>query len=332
MKAMVLHQQGEPDTAPLRCEERAIAAPGPGEVALEVLACGVCHTDLHIVRGDLPLHRCPVVPGHQIVGRVTACGEGVDTGLRGERVGIPWLSTTCGECRQCAAGRENLCERATFTGWDRDGGFAEAVVVPARSAHRLPDVYDDVDAAPLLCAGVIGYRALRLAGLQRGHRLGLFGFGASAHLSLQLARALGAEVLVFTRSQEHRRLARELGAVWAGSATDEIDEPLDCAVTFAPAGWVAREALRLVGPGGTVAINAIHLDAVPELDYQRHLYGERSLRSVTNLTHEDAEAFLALAGKHRLCSVAEAFPLERANEVLERLAASRIEAAAVLVP
>jgi propanol-preferring alcohol dehydrogenase len=332
MKAMVLHQQAEPETGPLRLEDRPTPAPGRGEILLRVLSCGVCHTDLHIVRGDLPLRRRPVVPGHQIVGRVVALGEGVDAPDEGTRVGVPWLSTTCGECRQCRAGRENLCPSATFTGWDRDGGFAEAVVVPAGSAHRLPDVYDDIEAAPLLCAGVIGYRSLRLAGVVRGHRIGLFGFGASAHLALQMARRMGAEVLVFTRSEEHRQLARELGAVWAGSATDEIDEPLDCAVTFAPVGWVAREALRLVGPGGTVAINAIHLDEIPALDYERHLYQERVLRSVANLTHADAREFLALAGDRPVRSIAEAFPLESANDVLRRMATSGIEAAAVLVP
>lgn len=329
---MVLYEQGAPGAGRLRREERSLPTPAAGEVLLEVLACGVCHTDLHIVQGDLPLRRQPLIPGHQIVGRVVDCGAGVSPELAGQRVGVPWLSAGCGRCARCAAGRENLCDRATFTGWDRDGGFAAAVAVPARSAHPLPAGYSDAEAAPLLCAGVIGYRSLRLAGVVKGDRLGLFGFGASAHLALQVARGLGADVLVFTRSAAHRQLALELGAVWAGGSDAEIDEPLDCAVTFAPVGSVVRDALRLVGPGGTVAINAIHLDEIPALDYQTHLYRERVLRSVTNLTHEDARQFLELAGRQHLRAVVESFPLAEANVVLARMAESKLEAAAALIP
>lgn len=332
MRAMLLHAPAPPETDPLRLEQVADPEPAAGELLLRVLCCGVCHTDLHIVRGELPSVRSPLIPGHQIVGRVQAVGAEVDAQLLGTRVGVPWLSYACGRCDACGAGRENLCEAARFTGYHVDGGFAELVTVPATAAHPLPDRYDDLAAAPLLCAGIIGYRSLRLSGARPGDRLGLYGFGASAHLTLQIAKREGCEVFVFTRSDEHRRLALELGATWAGAATDGAPMPLHAAITFAPVGCLVREALAALGRGGTVAVNAIHLDRLPELDYRKHLYWERGLRSVTNLTHRDARDFLRLAAEVPLQTVVRGFPLREANAVLRQVAASRVRAAAALVP
>lgn len=331
MRAAVLHQQASIDRAPLQFEDLPVPEPGPGEVRLRVRACGVCHTDLHLVEGDLSLVKTPVVPGHQIVGEIEAVGEGVDGSRIGERVGVPWLSSSCGHCTLCSAGRENLCEQARFTGYHVDGGYAEYALAPTEAAHALPDQFSDVDAAPLLCAGIIGYRSLRLAELQPGQRLGLYGFGASAHLAIQVARHWNCEVFVFTRSEHHRALARQLGAAWVGAAEDDPPARLDAAITFAPVGWIVPEALRVLAPAGTLAINAVHLDEVPALDYRKHLYGERTLRSVTNLTHRDAREFLELAGEIPLRTKVEEFALEEANRALQKLKASEIEAAAALV-
>ncbi len=332
MRAMLLRHQAPPETDPLRLAEVAEPEPAAAELLLEVLACGVCHTDLHIVRGDLPMPRPELIPGHQIVGRVLATGPGVTDHQPGVRVGVPWLSSACGSCQQCVAGLENLCPDARFTGYHRDGGFAERVVVPASAALQLPDAFDDLQAAPLLCAGIIGYRSLRLSGIAPGQRLGLFGFGASAHLTLQLARAQGIDVFVFTRSQRHQELALELGASWAGSVAEEAPSLVHAAVTFAPAGWLVPEALRRLHRGGTLAINAIHLDKLPELDYTEHLYWERCVRSVANLTRRDGREFLELAARIPLRSVVRAFPLRKANRVLQLMAASELDGAAALVP
>ena len=332
MRAAVLHKQASVSDAPLSVENLPPPEPGPGEVRLRVGACGVCHTDLHIVEGDLPLVKSPVIPGHQIVGVIDRVGEGVSPERVGERVGVPWLSRSCGECSLCASGRENLCSAARFTGWHVDGGYAEHAVAPEEAAHRLPESFSDIEAAPLLCAGIIGYRALRLSEIEPGQRLGLYGFGASAHLAIQVALHWDCDVFVFTRSDHHRQLALRLGADWVGGAEDEPPAALDAAITFAPAGWIVREALRALAPAGTVAINAIHLDSVPELDYQRHLYGERTLRSVTNLTHQDAREFLELAGRIPVETTVESFPLDEANSALQALKSSAIEAAAALVP
>ena len=332
MRAAVLQQQAPIVEAPLSLEELPVPEPGPGEVRVQIGACGVCHTDLHLVEGDLPLEKCPVVPGHQIVGVIDAVGDGVSAERIGERVGVPWLSSSCGDCAQCNSGRENLCAGARYTGWHVDGGYAESAVAPSSAAHPLPERFSDVEAAPLMCAGIIGYRALRLSGVEPGQRLGLYGFGASAHLAIQVARHWDCEVFVFTRSPHHRELASQLGAAWVGGAEDEPPDRLDAAVTFAPAGWIVREALRALAPAGTVAINAIHLDSVPELDYQQHLYGERTLRSVTNLTHRDAREFLELAGRIPVETTVEAFSLDEANGALLALKESAIEAAAALVP
>ena len=304
--------------------------PGEGEVALRVLACGVCHTDLHIVEGELatPL---PRVLGHQVVARVEALGDSVEGRSLGDRVGVGWLASTCGSCALCAGGRENLCERARFTGRDTDGGYAEMMAVDARFVYSLPESFSDVEAAPLLCAGIIGYRALRLSEVPHGGRLGLFGFGASAHLTIQVARAWGCETYVFTRSEAHREFARELGAVWTGGAEDDPGVPLDAAVSFAPAGWIIPAALARLGRGGTLAVNAVHSSDIPSFPYER-IYWERTVRSVANFTREDAREFLALAAEIGLRVETEVYPLRHANDALRRLKAGEIRGAAVLVP
>ena len=309
-------------TAPDHLEIRELAEPvaGDGEVVVEVAACGVCRTDLQIVTGDIEMRKRPVIPGHQVVGRIAGSGE---------RVGLAWLAGACGRCRFCTSGRENLCEEAEFRGWTVDGGYAEQVVARRDFAFALPDGLTDLDAAPLLCAGIIGYRSLRLCGVEPGGRVGLFGFGSSAHLAIQVARHWGCEVCVFSRSPAERDLATALGAAWVGGYDDPPPEPLDAAVTFAPAGSVVVSALRAVAPGGTVAINAIHLDRIPEFPYEL-LWRERVLRSVANFTRRDATEFLELAAAIPIRPETEVFPLDEAPAVLARLAAGRIRGSAVL--
>lgn len=331
MRAAVIHEQAPIESSPLVIEEVAVPSAGTGEVRIRVRACGVCHTDLHIAEGDMPLVKAPVIPGHQIVGTIDSVGEGVSAERVGERVGVPWMSSSCGACDLCLGGRENLCAESRFTGYHVDGGFAEYAVAPASAAHPLPLAFADENAAPLLCAGIIGYRSLRLAEIEPGQKLGLYGFGASAHLAIQVARYWGCEVFVFTRGQHHRELAEQLGAAWVGDARDEPPAALDAAITFAPVGWIVPEALRALAPAGTLAVNAVHLDGVPALDYQKHLYWEKTLRSVANLTHEDARQFLDLAGKIPIETTVETFPLNGANEALRQLKSSDIEAAAALM-
>lgn len=331
MKAMVLFGPGPVEEAPLRMVDRPLPIPGPGEIRLRVRACGICHTDLHTVEGDLPLPKLPIIPGHQIVGVVDAVGEGATRFAPGQRVGVPWLYSTCGACEFCRSGRENLCRQARFTGLHADGGYAEAVVVPEAFAYPLPDGLSDAEAAPLLCAGIIGYRALRLSEARPGARLGMWGFGASAHLTLQVARYLGCEIFVFTRSEEHRRLARELGAAWTGSAQDDPPAPLHAGIVFAPAGWLVREALRVLERGGTLALAGVTMTPIPELDYDRYLYWERTVRSVANFTRQDAEEFLRLAAEIPVRPTVQTFPLEAANEALRALKEGRINGAGVLI-
>jgi propanol-preferring alcohol dehydrogenase len=296
---------------------------------MRVHACAVCRTDLQLASGDLAARRLPIIPGHQAVGRVAALGEGTVGWSVGDRIGAYWLAHTCGTCRFCRSGRENLCPDAMFTGWDRDGGFAEMTIVDAAIAAPIPELMTDTQAAPLLCGGVIGYRALRRAGVQPGHRVGLFGFGASALCAIQVARHWGCAVYVCTRSEAEQRRARELGAVWAGSYDDPCPEPLDAAVTFAPVGWVVTRALAALDRGATVSVNAIHLDEVPAFDYQ-DLWWERSIVSVANVTRTDAREFLALAGEIPIRTSVEVFALEDANAALAALDAGRIHGAAVL--
>ncbi len=309
--------------------------PGPGELLLDVSACAVCRTDLQIVSGDLPQRRSPLVPGHQIVGRIAGRGTGVSEREHpdGQRVGVAWTGGCCGVCRFCATGRENLCSALFFTGWDRDGGYATAVTVRADFAHPLPDGFDDLAAAPLLCGGVIGYRSLGVAGVDlasaAGTRLGLYGFGASATIVIQLAVSAGVEVFVATRSAAEQEAALALGAAWAGSYDQSPGTPLDFAITFAPSGDVVVAALRAVDRGGTVAVNAIHLDRIPEFDYDL-LWGERSLRSVANVTRRDAREFLARAATIPIRTRTDVFALREANTALARLQQGRIRGAAVL--
>ncbi len=330
-RALVLDATSVGSAAPLLLEERTPPAPGPGELLIAVTACGVCRTDLQLCRGDLAPRTLPVVPGHQVTGRVVELGPGVSGWHRGDRVGLAWIAGTCGECRFCTSGRENLCVSARFTGWDRDGGFATHVTADAAFAHRLPDGFDDLAAAPLLCGGAIGYRSLRVAGASpdRPGRLGLYGFGASATLVIQIARHWGWEVHVATRSEREQERARRLGATWAGGYDERPPEPLDAAITFAPVGDVVVRALEAVDRGGTVAVNAIHLDRIPEFDYGS-LWWERSLRSVANVTRRDVREMLALAAEIGVRPDVEVLPLDQANDALARLAAGQVSGAEVL--
>ena len=329
MKAMVLREPKPVENNPLGLVDLPVPEPAPGQVRLRVGACGVCHTDLHLVEGEIATPKLPVVPGHQIVGRVDALGEGVTRFAVGDRAGVPWLYSTCGECEYCQSGLENLCDNARFTGQHADGGFAEYMVVPASFAYSIPMGFPDDQAAPLLCAGIIGYRSLRLSEIQPGGRLGLYGFGASAHVTIQVARHWGCEVYVFTRSEEHQRHARALGAAWVGQAQDTPPAGLDSAITFAPAGWLVPEALRVLRKGGTLAINAIHMSPIPELPYHL-LYGERTVRSVANSTRRDAEELLLLAAEIPIQTDVELYTLDQANAVLQRLKRAEVQGAAVL--
>jgi len=330
MRAWWVEHPGPIDGRPLRFGERAAPAAGPGEVVVRVAVCGVCRTDLHLAEGDLPPRRPGVVPGHEVVGVVEEVGEGCTRFAVGDRVGVAWLRSTCGTCRFCRRGDENLCLSPRFTGWDDDGGYAELAVVPEAFAYALPDVFADEEAAPLLCAGIIGYRALVRAALPPGGRLGIYGFGASAHLAAQVAVHQGATVHVLTRSAEAQRLALELGAASAGGAYDPPPEPLDSAILFAPAGELVPVALRALDRGGTLAIAGIHLTDIPPLVYATDLFEERQVRSVTANTRADGEAFLAVAAEIPLRPVVTPYPLERADAALADLAHDRLTGAAVL--
>ncbi|MFJ2211007.1 zinc-dependent alcohol dehydrogenase family protein [Streptomyces sp. NPDC101062] len=319
-------------TGPLVRVRRPAPVPGPGELLLRVEACGVCRTDLHLAEGDLTPHRPATVPGHEIVGRVVAAGDGVERFRTGDRAGGAWLRSTCGECRWCRSGRENLCPRSRYTGWDADGGFADAAIVPAAFAYRLPEDRDAASLAPLLCAGIIGYRSLRRSALPPGGRLGIYGFGASAHLAAQVALAEGATVHVLTRSPQARALALDLGASSAGDAYDPPPEPLDSAVLFAPVGDLVPVALAALDRAGTLAVAGIHLSDIPVLNYQRHLFQERDLRSVTSNTRRDGRDFLAVADRIGIRVTVTPYPLDHADRALADLAADRVTGAAVLVP
>jgi alcohol dehydrogenase, propanol-preferring len=330
MRAMLLERPGPagPDE-PLRLVTLPDPVPGHGQLVIRVHACGVCRTDLQLASGDLEQSRLPVVPGHQAVGVVERTGDGVQEFAPGDRAGVAWLGYACGTCRYCTADDENLCCAARFTGWDVDGGYAERVLVDARFALRIPDGFSDTAAAPLLCGGVIGYRALRLSGIEAGGRIGLYGFGASALIAIQVARHWHCEVYVATRSPAERERALGLGAAWVGSYDETPPVALDAAVTFAPAGSVVVSALRAVRRGGTVVINAIHLDQVPSFPYEL-LWWERSLRSVANFTRADARALLQLATQIPIRTQAEIHPLAAANTALWRLAQGKVRGAAVL--
>jgi propanol-preferring alcohol dehydrogenase len=316
---------------PLRLEDVPDPAPGPGEILVAVRACGICRTDLHVVEGELPTLRSPLVPGHQVVGRVAARGEGATRFREGDRVGIAWLRRTCGRCLYCATDRENLCERAEFTGWHADGGYAEYAVVDEDYAYPIPAAFDDVQAAPLLCAGIIGYRALKLAAVRPGGRLGMYGFGSSAHVTIQLARGRNMEVYVCTREASHRELARRLGAAWVGDLRDPMPHRAEGTIIFAPAGELVPLALRNLARGGTLALAGIYMTPIPGLDYEVDLFYERGIRTVTANTRSDGAEFLAEAARVPVRLATTEFPLEVANQALELLKQGALTGSGVLL-
>jgi propanol-preferring alcohol dehydrogenase len=316
--------------SPLVLEDVRRPEPAPDEVRVKVAVCGVCRTDLHIVEEDLPPITRPIIPGHETVGMVERIGRDVRTVKEGDRVGIAWLQRTCGRCEYCRSGRENLCSTPTFTGYHVDGGYAEYATVPERFVYPIPSVFTDEEAAPLLCAGIIGYRALRLSGVQPGQRLGLYGFGASAHITIQVARHWGCSVFVCSLKDEHQALARELGAVWVGGATDMPPEKLHGAIVFAPAGEIVIPALRALDKGGTVACAGIHMSPIPSIDYDRDLFDERVLRSVTANTKQDGIDLLREAAEIPIHPHTQRFKLEEANTVLQALKTGKINGAGVL--
>lgn len=330
MLAALLRTPKPIDENPLILTDIPIPLPGQHEVRIRVHTCGMCHTDLHAAEGDIPLPKLPVIPGHQIVGIVQACGRKARRFREGDRVGVPWLRYACGQCRYCKNGNENLCNDAEFTGLQADGGYAEFAVVNEAFAYSLPKDFPDHQAAPLLCAGVIGYRALRLSEIRSGERLGLFGFGASAHIVIQIARHWNCEVYVFTRSSEHQRHARALGAAWVGQAEDSPPEKLESAIIFAPAGRLVLDGLRVLDKGGTVVLAGITMTPIPEIDYGSLLYHERKLRSVANATRRDAQALLELATEVPIRTEVEIFSLSQINRALQKLKQSRIRGAGVI--
>lgn len=316
-------------TNPLEYGDVPTPEPAADEVLVRVRACGVCRTDLHVVEGELPPRKTPVIPGHQIVGVIEQMGERARRFRTGDRVGIAWLHRTCGACEYCRSGKENLCERASFTGYTDDGGYAEYAAAPEAFVYPIPASFADLDAAPLLCAGIIGFRSLRLSGIETGGRLGLYGFGAAAHVAIQVARHWGAEVYAFTRGLEHRKLALDLGAAWAGDSNDTPPRPLDSAIIFAPAGELVPAALRVLKKGATLALAGIHMSPIPEMDYSL-LYHERVVRSVANNTRQDGEDFLRVAAAIPIRTNVQVFPLEEANHALNALKNDQVRGAAVI--
>ncbi len=327
---MVLHGPAPIERSPLVLESLPDPEPGPAEILVEVSTCGVCRTDLHVIEGELDPARSRVVPGHQVVGTVAARGSAATRFLVGARVGVAWLHDTCRVCPYCQSGRENLCQAPTFTGWHVDGGYAERLTVPAAYAYAIPEIFSSEEAAPRLCAGIIGYRALRRAAVRPGCKLGLYGFGSSAHLSLQVARHWGCEVYVVTREASHRELALSLGAIWAGGVKEEPPSALDSAINFAPVGELVPLALRALGPGGTLACAGIHMSDVPVLRYQGELFQERTLTSVTANTRQDGEELLAVAAEIPIRPVTTCFELDQANVALQRLKRGDVVGSVVL--
>jgi alcohol dehydrogenase, propanol-preferring len=331
MRAMLMRQPGSVEDRPLRLEELAVPAPRRDEILVEIRACAICRTDLHVVEGELPALRTPLVPGHQAVGRVAGRGEGATRFREGDRVGIAWLRRTCRACLYCATDRENLCERAEFTGWHADGGYAEYAVIDEDYAYSIPTVFSDVEAAPLLCAGIIGYRALMLAGVRPGGRLGMYGFGSSAHVTIQIARARNLEVYVCTREPAHRQLAKSLGAAWVGELREPMPHRTEGTILFAPVGDLVPVALRNLARGGTLALAGIYMTPIPKLDYEADLFYERAIRSVTANTRADGEALLREAAAARVRLATTEFPLEVANQALELLKVGAISGTGVLL-
>ena len=327
---MILTEPKLAEAEPLHAADLATPIPLAGEIRVRVHVCGICRTDLHTVEGELPLPRLPLVPGHQIVGVVDAVGAGVRQFHEGDRVGIPWLHWTCGKCFYCKKGEENLCDHARFTGYHVHGGYAEWTVVDESFAYRLPQNFSDLEAAPLLCAGIIGYRSLKLSRVKSGDRLGLWGFGSSAHIVLQVAKHMGCQVYVFTRAEAHRHMAARLGANWVGDSHDMPPAQIDGAVIFAPVGALALDALRVMRKGGTVALAGITMSPIPEIDYPHLLYHERVLRSVANNTRQDVWEFLQLAAEIPVRTEVRAFSLEEANQALQTLKRDEIQGSAAL--
>jgi propanol-preferring alcohol dehydrogenase len=331
MKAMVLERISPVEERPLRLMELPDPSPGPGEIRVRISACGVCRTDLHVIEGDLAQHTLPIIPGHQAVGVVDVLGSGTSAFAAGDRVGIAWLRGTCGDCTYCVRGDENLCPDSRYTGYHEHGGYAELAVVPEGFAYRIPDGFDEMQAAPLLCAGIIGYRALQRAEVPPGGRLALYGFGSSASVVMQIALHRGFEVHVVTRGESHRQLAREMGAHWVGEPGEAPPVEVDSAIIFAPAGEIVPEALRGIRKGGTVATAGIYMTPVPELSYEAHLFHEKSLRSVEANTREDGRRLLREAAEVPVRARVTTFPLEAANEALLRLKNDQIDGSAVLI-
>lgn len=330
MKAMVLGAFRPAAENPLELKDVPVPPVGPEDILIRVRRCGVCHTDLHAVEGELTGAKLPLVPGHEVIGVVERAGERAKRFRAGERVGAAWLRSACGVCRFCVSGRENLCESARFNGCDADGGYAEFMSVPERFAYSVPERFTDEEAAPLMCAGIVGYRALGQSGIQKGGILGLYGFGASAHIALQVAKHQGARVFIFSRSPEHRKLALELGADWAGATADDPPAKLTNAIIFAPVGSIYLDALKVLDRGGTVASAGIHMSPIPEMDYDQYLYHERKMVSVANATRKDGQDLLRIAAEIPVRTTVQTFPLEAANEVLKLLKAGKVNGAAVL--
>jgi propanol-preferring alcohol dehydrogenase len=326
MRAWVTHADGD-----LTLREVPDPEPAADELLVDVLVCGLCRTDLHVIDREIPRHRTQVVPGHQVVGRVIATGDAVEGHKVGDLVGIAWLRRTCGQCTWCRTGRENLCPSSAYTGWDADGGYAELTTVPAAFAYPLPADTDPVATAPLLCAGIIGYRALARAAVPPGGLLGLYGFGSSAHLTAQLAQAAGARIAVMSRGENDRQLARELGAVFVGGTRDQPPEPLDAAIVFAPAGIIVPAALTATAPGGTVVLAGIHMTDIPSMSYADHLFGERDLRTVTANTRADGAAFLRLAHNLGISPTTRTLPFDRVDDALADLRAGAVAGSSVIV-
>lgn len=331
MKACLLTQFGPISSAPLTLQDLEIPQPQAGEALIQVSACGICRTDLHVIEGELPATPLPMVPGHQVVGTVERLGAGNHVFSIGDRVGVAWLRSTCGKCHFCLSGRENLCEAASFNGWKAYGGYAEYMTAPADFIYKIPETFSDLEAAPLLCAGIIGYRSLKLCGLRnwKGSRIGLYGFGAAAHVAIQLLKRWGADIYVVSREEKHRELAGELGASWVGPAGSTPPKPLEAAIIYAPAGELIPEALKAVDRGGVVVCAGIHMSPIPSFEYTL-LYGERVVRSVMNNTRQDGLEFLEEAARHRIRTRVTAYSLEEANQALLDLKEDRVKGAAVL--
>lgn len=331
MLAMTLEKTGEIEKEPLHLVEKEVSKIKPDEILIRVRICGICHTDLHTVEGELDLPKLPLIPGHQVVGIVEEIGEKVTRFKKGDRVGMAWLYRTCGKCKYCQKGKENLCENALFTGYHVDGGYAQYTLISEDFAYSLPPGFSDEQAAPLLCAGIIGYRALKLSEIKPKGKLGLYGFGASAHVAIQVAVHWGCEVYVFTRSLEHRRLAENLGAIWTGESKDKVSQKLDSAIIFAPKGELVLDALDSLDRGGTLALAGIYMTPIPQMDYLKYLYYERTVRSITASTRKDGEELLELAAKIPIRTKTISFPLSDANQALLLLKQGKINGAGVLM-